>query len=70
MFMKEKVMEEINAMVKEDGGEGEATAVEIFRYRTSAAKRVFESLSMDDQSIIKKKIEDGGDNVPVNIKQM
>ena len=70
MFMKEKVMEEINAMVREDGGDEEATAEEIFKYRTTAAKRVFESLSVDDQSLIQKRIQEGGDNVPVNVKQM
>lgn len=69
MYMKEKVIEEINAMVTEDGGEGDATAEQIFKYRTSAAKKVFEGLSVDDQSVILKKIDDGGDNVPIDIKQ-
>jgi len=69
MNMKEKVIEEINVMVREDGGEGDATAEEIFKYRTTAAKRVFEGLSVDDKSVIMKNIEDGGDNVPIDIKQ-
>jgi hypothetical protein len=67
--MQERVVKEINAMVREDGGTEEATPEQIFKLRTSAAKRVFLGLSLVEQQMIMKKIEEGGDIVPVDVKQ-
>jgi hypothetical protein len=69
MDMKETVKDEINVMVKEAGGTHPPTDEDIFKYRTAAAKRVFLSLSLDKQAEILRKIEEGGDIVPNDIKQ-
>jgi hypothetical protein len=67
--MKERVEEEINVILKEEGYTGEATTDLVFKHRTAAAKRVFDSLGVDDKAIILKKIEEGCDVVPTYIKQ-
>lgn len=69
MTMKEKVMQEIQDMLIEEGGCGEPTSEFIFKNRTTAAKRVFIGLSNEDQDNILKMIEEGGDIVPNDIKQ-
>lgn len=67
--MQARVIDEINGIVKEDGRTDDATKQEIFKLRTSAAKRVFLGLSLDEQDMILKKIEEGGDVVPMDVKQ-
>jgi len=67
--MKERVEEEINVILKEEGYTGEVTPDIVFKHRTAAAKRVFDNLGVDDQAMIMKKIEEGGDVVPLYIKQ-
>ena len=69
MEMKDKVKDEILVMMREEGITSEATAEDIFKRRTAAAKRVFLSLSQDDQAAIQKKIDDRTDVVPDEIKQ-
>jgi hypothetical protein len=69
MEMKEKVKDEIYAMMKEEGLSSELTAADIFKRRTTAAKRVYQSLSPDDQAAVQKKIDDRTDVVPDEIKQ-
>jgi hypothetical protein len=69
MEMKDKVKDEILAMMREEGITSEATAEDIFKRRTAAAKRVFLSLSPDDQAAVQKKIDDRTDVVPDEIKQ-
>ena len=69
MEMKERVKKEIFAMMKEEGLTSEPTADDIFRRRTAAAKRVYLSLSPDDQAAVQMKIDNKTDVVPDEIKQ-
>lgn len=69
MEMKDMVKEEISAMMREEGITTEPTAEDIFKRRTAAAKRVFLSLSPDDQASVQKKIVNRTDVVPDEIKQ-
>lgn len=66
--MRGKVIEVINEIVREDGGTAIANADEIFKYRTAAAKRVFESLTMDEKLNIEQKIKEGTDVIPESVK--
>ena len=69
MEMKERVKDEISAMMREEGITSEPTAEDIFKRRTTAAKRVYLSLSPDDQASIQNRIDDNSHVVPDEIKQ-
>jgi hypothetical protein len=67
--LKERVLNEIRAMVNKDG-EREATAADIFQYRTTAARTVYDTLSEDEKAVIHEKIAKGGVDVnPPDIQQ-
>jgi hypothetical protein len=68
--MRERVEEEINIILSEEGYTGKPTQDMIFKHRTAAAKRVYDSLDRDDQAIILKKTEEASDVVPPHIKQL
>ena len=67
--MKERVKDEINAMVVEAGGTHEATNIDTFKFRTTAAKRVYLGLTLEEQADIQKKIDMDDVIVPDEIKQ-
>jgi hypothetical protein len=53
----------------ENGGTGETTDQVVFKYRTAAAKKVFQRMSEDDQAKIYQTIEDDIDIIPPELKQ-
>lgn len=67
--MKDRVLEEIDQMVKEKHGTDKADKEQIFSLRTTAAKNVFLRLSADEQAAIERRAKAGGDPVPIEIQQ-
>jgi uncharacterized protein YdhG (YjbR/CyaY superfamily) len=64
--LKERVLNEIRALVNEK----EPTAAEIFQYRTTAARTVYDMLSEDEKAVIHEKIAKGGVDInPPDIQQ-
>jgi hypothetical protein len=67
--MQKRVEDEMNTMLAEEGRTGEANSEDTFRLRTTACNRVFQGLSLEDQALINKLIQEGADIVPNDVKQ-
>jgi len=66
--MKPTVIAKINEMTQEEEGRN-ATDVELFKRRTTACSQVYQGLSADQKADIDIKVNEGYDEVPVDIKQ-
>jgi hypothetical protein len=60
--MKEKVIDEVRVIVNEkesndEGEKREPTRDERFRYRTTAARKVYDKMSADEKIVIQGKVE-------------
>lgn len=67
--MKDMVKDEINVIVKESGGMHEATNEECFKYRTTAAKRVYLALSADERAKIDKETQEENVIAPPDVQK-
>jgi hypothetical protein len=69
--LEDRVRKEISAILLiEDGKTGVATAAETFRYRTAAARNVYEMLTEDEKAAVQEKIAKGGvDTNPPDIQR-
>jgi hypothetical protein len=66
---QERVREVIKDIIEESGGTRELTHEDIFKFRTAAASKVYQSLSEDEKAAIQKKIDEKGDVIPNEVKQ-
>jgi hypothetical protein len=60
---KQEVLDEIEDIYKEAGGEGKPSAEEHFRLRTTAAKNVHSRLDDEEKREIRRKIENISEQV-------
>lgn len=67
--MKDEVKEEVKNILKEKGHIDEATNDDYFKYRNTAAKRIYEQLSDDEKAKIDEECESGNVISPVDIQQ-
>lgn len=65
--MKARVLEQVRLIV---GGIREPSADDIFKYRTTAARHVYDSLTPHEKGDIQHKIENvSGDPIPAEVQQ-
>jgi len=67
--MKDRVLNEINVMMREAGEKEESTHNERFRYWRPAAGRILLTLSADELSTIDRIIQTGNEPIPKDIQQ-
>ena len=69
MTMKDRILNEVNLMIREAGGTEEPTHREHFKYQTPTANRVLCKLYTDELAKIDRIIETGDVTIPKVIQQ-
>ena len=67
--MKDRILNEVDLMIREAGGTEEPTHHECFKYQTPAANQVLCKLHMDELAKIDRIIETGDVTIPKVIQQ-
>ena len=67
--MKDRILNEVDVMIREAGGTEEPTHRERFKYRTPTANQVLCKLHMDELAKIDRIIETGDVTIPKVIQQ-